>query len=566
VDKVKGVGVVGILTGRGADFLVVANRLPVDLELLDDGTERWRPSPGGLVSALEPFLRSRRGAWVGWSGRADADLSSFEDDGLVMHPVRLSSAEVRDYYEGFSNATLWPLYHDVVVPPVFEQAWWDSYVAVNQRFANAAAAAAAPGATVWVQDYQLQLVPAMLREQRPDLRIGFFLHIPFPPVELFMQLPWRTEIVRGLLGADVVGFQMPGGAQNFRWLTRRLLDLDPSTAAVQVRSHPGLVPFEGRQVRVGAFPISIDSAAFAELSRQPETAERARQIRSDLGMGDAQRLLLGVDRLDYTKGIDVRLRALRELLESGRVDPETVTMVQLATPSRERVDQYKTMRRSIEEQVGRLNGEFGRVGRPIVHYLHQPVGREELVSLYRAADVMVVTPLRDGMNLVCKEYVASRYDLDGVLVLSEFAGAAAELTDALLVNPHDLHGVTRALEHALTMDPAEERSRMRTLHRQVMAHDVSRWARSFLDFLEPAAPTVAPMVPEVVARLGAASATTLIRPATVPGAAAMAAGAVPAARAVLPAGAVTTAGVVPSTGAVSTVGPTKPAGAEEVLQ
>src|SRR5947209_3152612 len=178
----------------------------------------------------------------------------------------------------------------------------------------------------------------MLREQRPDLRIGFFLHIPFPPVELFMQLPWRTELVRGLLGADVVGFQMPGGAQNFLWLTRRLLDLDPSTAAVQARSHPGLVPFEGRQVRVGAFPISIDSGAFDELSRQPDTAERARQLRSDLG--NPRRLLLGVDRLDYTKGIDVRLRALQELLESGRVDPETVTMVQLATPSRERVDQY----------------------------------------------------------------------------------------------------------------------------------------------------------------------------------------------------------------------------------
>jgi trehalose 6-phosphate synthase len=248
------------------------------------------------------------------------------------------------------------------------------------------------------------------------------------------------------------------------------------------------VPFDGRQVRVGAFPISIDAAAFGALSHQSATAERSRQIRADLG--NPHRLLLGVDRLDYTKGIDVRLRALRQLLVSGRVDPETVTMVQLATPSRERVDQYKATRRSIEEQVGRLNGEFGRVGRPVVHYLHQPVGREELVALYGAADVMVVTPLRDGMNLVCKEYVATRHDLDGVLVLSEFTGAAAELTDALLVNPHDLNGVADALERALTMDPVEERSRMRNLHRQVMTHDVSRWARSFLDFLEPAVTTL----------------------------------------------------------------------------
>jgi len=472
-------------TGRTADFLVVANRLPVDVERLEDGTTRWRSSPGGLVSALEPFLRGRKGAWVGWSGQADLDTGSFDDDGLVMHPVRLSSAEVRDYYEGFSNATLWPLYHDVVVPPVFDRAWWDSYVAVNRRFADAAAAAAAPGATVWVQDYQLQLVPAMLREQRPDLRIGFFLHIPFPPVELFMQLPWRSEIVQGLLGADVVGFQMPGGAQNFLWLTRKLLGLEPSRTAVHVGSHPGSVPYDGRHVQVGAFPISIDTTSFAELARRTGTAERARQIRADLG--DPHRVLLGVDRLDYTKGIDVRLRALRELLVTRRVDPETVTMVQLATPSRERVDQYKVMRRNIEEQVGRLNGEFGRVGRPIVHYLHQPVDREELVALYCAADVMVVTPLRDGMNLVCKEYVATRHRLDGTLVLSEFAGAAAELTGACQVNPHDLNSVAHALERALTMDPAEVRTRMRSMHRQVMTHDVNRWARSFLDSLEPAA-------------------------------------------------------------------------------
>jgi trehalose 6-phosphate synthase len=472
------------VTERGAEFLVVANRLPVDLERLDDGTERWRPSPGGLVSALEPFLRGRDGAWVGWSGQADMDMASFDDGGLLMHPVRLSSAEVREYYEGFSNATLWPLYHDVIVPAVFERSWWDSYVTVNQRFADAVAAAAAPGATVWVQDYQLQLVPAMLREQRPDLRIGFFLHIPFPPVELFMQLPWRTEVVRGLLGADVIGFQLPGGAQNFLWLTRRLLGLEPTKAAVRVRSRPGSVPFDGRQVQVGAFPISIDAAAFANLSRHARTTGRAQKVRSE--MGDPRRLLLGVDRLDYTKGIDVRLRALRELLAAGRVDPEGLAMVQLATPSRERVSQYQAMRRSVEEQVGRLNGEFGRVGRPIVHYLHQSIDRDELVALYCAADVMVVTPLRDGMNLVCKEYVATRQGLDGVLVLSEFAGAAAELTSALLVNPYDLDGVAQALERALTMDPMEERARMRTLHRQVMTHDVGRWARSFLDFLDPA--------------------------------------------------------------------------------
>ncbi|GAB2872124.1 alpha,alpha-trehalose-phosphate synthase (UDP-forming) [Lentzea nigeriaca] len=466
---------------NGAEFVVVANRLPVDLERLPDGTERWKHSPGGLVSALEPFLRSHSGAWVGWPGVADADVAPFEDDGLLLHPVQLSAKEVEDYYEGFSNGTLWPLYHDVVAQPAFHRHWWNSYVRVNQRFADATAKIAAQGATVWVQDYQLQLVPAMLREQRPDLKIGFFLHIPFPPVELFMQLPWRTEIIRGLLGADLVGFHRPGGAQNFLWLARRLVGLEPSRGTVGVRTRPGVVQVGDRTVRVGAFPISIDSAGLDAVARRKETQARARQIREDLG--NPKRILLGVDRLDYTKGIDVRIRALYELIADGRVNPEDVAMVQLATPSRERVDHYKTMRKDIEQSVGRINGEFGRVGKPVVHYLHQSVNREELVAFMSAADVMVVTPVRDGMNLVCKEYVACRYDLGGALVLSEFAGAAAELTSAFLVNPHDLDGVKNALQAALDIDPAEGRRRMRALRRQVLTHDVDRWARSFLEAL-----------------------------------------------------------------------------------
>ncbi|MGW4212750.1 alpha,alpha-trehalose-phosphate synthase (UDP-forming) [Lentzea sp. NPDC004789] len=466
---------------NGAEFVVVANRLPVDLERLPDGTERWKHSPGGLVSALEPFLRSHSGAWVGWPGVADAEVAPFEDDGLLLHPVQLSAKEVEDYYEGFSNGTLWPLYHDVVAQPAFHRHWWNTYVRVNQRFADATAKIAAQGATVWVQDYQLQLVPAMLREQRPDLKIGFFLHIPFPPVELFMQLPWRTEIIRGLLGADLVGFHRPGGAQNFLWLARRLVGLEPSRGTVGVRTRPGVVQVGDRTVRVGAFPISIDSAGLDALARKKETQARAKQIRADLG--NPKRILLGVDRLDYTKGIDVRIKALYELIADGRVDPEDVAMVQLATPSRERVDHYVTMRRDIEQSVGRINGEFGRVGKPVVHYLHQSVNREELVAFMSAADVMVVTPVRDGMNLVCKEYVACRYDLGGALVLSEFAGAAAELTSAFLVNPHDLDGVKNALQAALDIDPAEGRRRMRALRRQVLTHDVDRWARSFLEAL-----------------------------------------------------------------------------------
>jgi trehalose 6-phosphate synthase len=472
-----------ISNSGGADFIVVANRLPVDLERLPDGTEQWRHSPGGLVSALAPFLQRNSGAWVGWPGVADVEVDKFTEDGIWLHPVMLTAEEVRLYYEGFSNGTLWPLYHDVVAPPVFERAWWNAYVKVNRRFADATAQIAADGAIVWVQDYQLQLVPAMLREQRPDLRIGFFLHIPFPPTELFMQLPWRAEIIRGLLGADLVGFHRPGGAQNYLWLARRLIGLEPSRGAVGVRTRPGVVQVGDRNVRVGAFPISIDASGLDTTARSREVIQRARQIRSDLG--NPRKIILGVDRLDYTKGIDVRLYALQELLAEGRVDPAEVVMVQLATPSRERVEHYQRMRGEIEQVVSRINGEFGKVGRPVVHYLHQSIDRKELAAFFSAADVMLVTPVRDGMNLVCKEYVACRHDLGGALVLSEFAGAASELTSAFLVNPHDLDGVKNAMEAALAVDPAEGRRRMRALRRQVLTHDVDRWARSFLDALQP---------------------------------------------------------------------------------
>ncbi|ORA37155.1 alpha,alpha-trehalose-phosphate synthase (UDP-forming) [Mycobacterium aquaticum] len=472
----------GLTAASGeSDFVVVANRLPIDLERLPDGTTRWKRSPGGLVTALEPLLRKRRGAWIGWAGIPDSDEEPIVQDDLRLHPVRLSAADVAAYYEGFSNATLWPLYHDLIVKPEYHREWWDSYVEVNRRFAEATARAAAHGATVWIQDYQLQLVPKMLRMLRPDLTIGFFLHIPFPPVELFMQMPWRTEIVEGLLGADLVGFHLPGGAQNFLVLARRLVGANTSRASIGVRSRFGEVQYGFRTVTVGAFPISIDSAELDTKARDRSVRQRARQIRAELG--NPRKILLGVDRLDYTKGIDVRLRAFSELLDEHRVKHDDTVLVQLATPSRERVDSYIAMREDIERQVGHINGEYGEVGHPIVHYLHRPVPRDELIAFYVAADVMLVTPLRDGMNLVAKEYVACRSDLGGALVLSEFTGAAAELRQAYLTNPHDLEGVKDAVEAALQQTPEEGRRRMRALRRQVLAHDVDRWARSFLDAL-----------------------------------------------------------------------------------
>ncbi|OZD52814.1 trehalose-6-phosphate synthase [Rhodococcus sp. 06-1477-1B] len=466
---------------QGSDFVVVANRLPVDLETLPDGSTRWKRSPGGLVTALEPILRANKGAWVGWVGVSDVDGEPFVEDDLHLRPVPISEKEYTQYYEGFSNATLWPLYHDVIVKPEYDRDWWNAYVEVNRRFAEKTSEAAAQGATVWIQDYQLQLVPKMLRMLRPDLTIGFFLHIPFPPIELFMQMPWRTEIVEGLLGADLIGFHLSGGAQNFLYLARRLAGGTTSRGTVGVRSKLGVVQVGFRTVRVGAFPISIDSGDLDTKSRTKAVRDRAKQLRKDLG--NPKRIMLGVDRLDYTKGIDVRLNAFRELLEEGRVDPAENVIVQLATPSRERVESYVAMRGEIEQQVGRINGEYGQVGHPVVHYLHRPIPREDLLAYFVAADVMLVTPLRDGMNLVAKEYVACRSDLGGALVLSEFTGAAAELRQAYLCNPHDLDSVKDAITGALEQEPEAGKRHMRAMRRQVLAHDVDRWARSFLSAL-----------------------------------------------------------------------------------
>jgi trehalose 6-phosphate synthase len=420
--------------------------------------------------------------WIGWSGAADRDLEPFGELALRLQPVPLSAAEVRGYYEGYANATLWPLYHDAIVPPQHEPGWWETYERVNRRFAEAAAHAAAPGAVVWVHDYHLQLVPAMLRESRPDLRIGFFLHIPFPPAELFARLPQRDQVLAGLLGADLVGFHLAGGAANFARLAARYVGARPRTPAQADTDTEYVLQVGERTVRAAAFPVSIDAAAFDRLARDPAILARGREIRAALG--DPAKIVLGVDRLDYTKGIDVRLRALHSLLADGRVKPRDVVMVQIAAPSREGSGHYSRLRETIDREVGRINGEYGEIGRPVVHYLHTSIDQHELAALYSIADVMAVTPLRDGMNLVCKEYVASRIDLTGALVLSEFAGAAAELGSALIVNPHHLESVATGLANALTLDPAAERQRMCVMREHVMRFDATRWTRQYLDALD----------------------------------------------------------------------------------
>jgi len=462
----------------GHDFVVVASRLPVDRVEDADGSTTWRTSPGGLVTALEPVMREAGGVWIGWSGDAGPAPGAFEADGLRLVGLGLSDTEVRHFYEGFCNATLWPLYHDVIAPPQFHRRWWEAYVTVNRRFAEAAAEQAAPGATVWVHDYQLQLVPRMLRQQRGDVRIGFFNHIPFPGYEIFAQLPWRRQVVEGLLGADLLGFQRRADATNFLRACRRAVGLTTRGSAVQVREPEG-----SRTIQAAAFPISIDAKGLGEIAGRDDVRKRSAQICDALG--EPGLVLLGVDRLDYTKGILHRLRAYGELVAAGRLGPRPV-LIQVASPSRERVEAYQTLRDEVEVMVGRINGEHGEVGYAPVDYLHQSYPREEMAALYLTGDVMLVTPLRDGMNLVAKEYVACRNDENGALVLSEFTGAADELAGAFLVNPHDIEGMKDAIVRAANTSPAEARRRMRAMRRRVREHDVARWAADFLDSLSEA--------------------------------------------------------------------------------
>jgi trehalose 6-phosphate synthase len=460
------------------DLVVAANRLPVDQVITETGETEWRRSPGGLVTAMDSVMRDQPGAWVGWAGEAGEAPAPFDQDGTHLVPVALTAEDVRLYYEGFSNDTLWPIYHDVIVPASFHREWWAAYQRVNERFAEAVADVAAPGARVWVQDYQLQLAPALIRALRPDVRIGWFNHIPFPPVELFAQLPWRGQLLRGLLGADFLGFQRQADAQNFVRACRQLIHAETKAGTVAVDDG------SGRRVRAGAIPISIDFKGLEELARQPSVARRAAEIREQLG--NPKVLMLGVDRLDYTKGIRHRLKAYQELLADGHVGPPDATLVQVATPSRERVAAYQHLRADVEQTVGRINGDLGVIGSPAVHYLHHAYPREEMAALFRAADVMLVTPLRDGMNLVAKEYVTCRFDLGGALVLSEFTGAWHELHQAFSCNPHDIEGLKQTILRAINTPPREKQRIMRALRKRVADHDVQRWAARFLAALDAA--------------------------------------------------------------------------------
>ena len=449
-----------------------------------NGEVRLNRSVGGLASALRPIHERGDGVWFGTVGdvslrrRGQSDLTR-ELEKLRCVPVYLGRSETKVFYEDVSNGMVWPLFHDRIDRLPLSLDGWDVYERVNGHFANCIAEHWRSGDVIWVHDYHLMRLPMLLRRLLPDARIGFFLHIPFPNPEMFLALPSRRELVEGMLGADLVGFHTRRYRGHFTAAIRRLLRLEMD-ADEHVR-HPHGVS------RLGIYPISVDSRS---LSDQAQRREVTQQVLAQRARNE--RLMLGVDRLDYTKGIPRKLIAFERLLQDHPGYRGHVRLLQIAVPSREGVEEYQRFRRELEQLVTRINGRFATTTWTPIQYLHQSIGQDELLALYRAADVMLVTPLRDGMNLVAKEFVATRSDEAGVLVLSEFAGAADELTDALLVNPYDTTGVADAMHRALAMEPGERRRRMRTLRARVHDHDVGAWADGFMRDLLPGSPSAEP--------------------------------------------------------------------------
>ncbi|HJQ83918.1 MAG TPA: trehalose-6-phosphate synthase [Candidatus Binatia bacterium] len=455
-------------------LLVVSNRAPVEVERGPEGLRIVR-TVGGLAAALDDALRLRGGTWIAWVGAHAADELPGTETGLryPIRAVRLKEREVNDYYAGFANQVLWPLCHTFPSRVRVQATYWNAYRQVNERFAAAVQSTAGDGDLVWIHDFHLCLVPGLLRAAAVTARVGVFWHVPFPPPSVFGILRWRAEVLSGLLGADLIGFQTADDATNFLASVRQFLGV----AVDEARSR---IVLPGREVAVVTLPIGVDAEQFREQGRDADVRAKAERLRVTLG---AERIVLGVDRLDYTKGILERLLGYERFLERHPGWRRRVCLVQIVVPSRDRVPEYREMKREIDEAVGRIAGRFTYEGHSPLRYMYTALGRENLLAYYTAADVALVTPLRDGMNLVSKEYVASRGGEDGVLVLSEFAGAAHELREAVLVNPYDPEAIRRGLEIALAMSPHERRRRMRALARRVAARDLHWWTEQFLDRL-----------------------------------------------------------------------------------
>ena len=467
------------MTTSAVRLINVSNRLPVVIKRQVGGLRAERSS-GGLASALESAWRQQPGVWIGWAGTTQ----NHEVEQLIakasrrrpynLLPVPLSEEEVSKFYSGFANEIIWPLFHDMPSRCNFDPDYWEIYQRVNRKFAQAIMSTVRDNDFVWVHDYHLMLTAQYLREAGIKARVGFFLHIPFPAPDIFEKLPWSEPVLRALLDFDLIGFQTDRDRANFaNCLGRKVRD-----AAVEIVSPHTIVTRHLHKTVVGTFPISIDFDGLSEMASRPEIASRASVIRRDLL---ENMLVLGVDRLDYTKGIPERLKAFRILLQRFPELRGQITLVQVVVPSREDIPRYKDLRSDLELLVSRINGEFTRAGWVPIHYMHRHLGREELLAYYRAADIALITPLKDGMNLVAKEFCAAQTDERGVLILSEFAGAGPELRHgALLVNPNDFAAVAQAIHEACIMPIEEKRTRMRLLRNIVKEHNVQRWARAFM--------------------------------------------------------------------------------------
>ena len=462
-------------------LVVVSNRLPIVLNKQEGGGWRIESGQGGLVTALAPVLSNRGGLWIGWPGTADegATAAVREMDrggvGYELEPVPLSTEELERYYHGFSNEILWPLFHDLPDRCNFSPAYWPTYRQVNRKFAAAIAAKTSVNDYIWVQDYHLLLVAEELRQIGGQQRLGFFLHIPFPPLDMFVKLPWRFQVLQGMLEFNLLGFQTTRDLHNFIQCVRALV---PRARVTMGRKMGATIAKPDQsELRLGAFPIGIDYSKFVHSARGKPVTDRAWFLHESL---PKRKLILGIDRLDYTKGIPHRIRALGDLLERYPEHRGNLTLIQVVVPSRTEVPEYQELKNEVERLVGEVNGRFTMSGWTPIHYICRPLDAEELVAYYRTCEIGLITPLKDGMNLVAKEYCACSLE-DGVLIMSEFAGAAAQLHNgALLVNPFDIQGTADAIHRALVMPDEERHARLRRLRRIIARQDVFWWVDSFL--------------------------------------------------------------------------------------
>ncbi len=455
--------------------IIVSNRLPVSLRLRN-GRHDFKPSTGGLATGLGSIYREGENIWIGWPGNVVEDPG--QRIGISGHlqehkmvPVFLSQKDVEEFYEGFSNETLWPAFHYFTQFIAYNPVHWQAYCRVNGMFCEAVLDTVQPGDTIWIHDYQLMLLPKLLRDALPDATIGFFQHIPFPSYEIIRMIPWRKEILEGVCGADLIGFHTYDDMRHFLSAVSRIIGLSSESGTIQA---------ENRIINVDSFPMGIDYRKFENQAKGKKTQNLVKEYRKQLG---GQKLIITIDRLDYSKGIPQRLHAFQELLAEHAELHGNVSMIMIVVPSRDTVQSYRELKEEIDLLVGRINSEFSTLNWVPVHYFYRGFPFEELSAFYSMSDIALVTPLRDGMNLVCKEFVASKLDHKGVLILSEMAGASKELREAILVNPNDRRAVVDAIYQALAMDPIEQETRIRSMQESLRRYDVFQWVKVFMDRL-----------------------------------------------------------------------------------